>query len=355
MVWDFLLAGVDEEARVSAKEGTSEEFLGNLDFVCLALLQLQRDKLLAGDYMACLKFSTKPLKLDCHQDVVQMAHRIKKIFHEKHASMYSIIEKSNFPSILERDVEKFMQGCSLNHSQQLSESQDSPQGCYSVKEVSSEIEEDAQEEEEKVHDLSQEDRMQQAEEVDQVFNPRQGSVVVDEDGEKFLDCLSEEPHSDSPSDLVGNKRLFKIKDTKAKVIFDQATKQRRFMSPFEQFLAEQQELFKKDELRQNDEQNSVTLTTTASTTFEAKTLQSGGNEENLTPRKTTSQKNLKQTTTKLARLANEMKYDAAVKQAEDQIMIQRKQNLQQLKTIKSYLSSLKIGKEALIRKRLNRA
>jgi len=275
MVWDFLLAGVDEEARVSAKEGTSEEFLGNLDFVCLALLQLQRDKLLAGDYMACLKFSTKPLKLDCHQDVVQMAHRIKKIFHEKHASMYSIIEKSNFPSILERDVEKFMQGCSLNHSQQLSESQDSPQGCYSVKEVSSEIEEDAQEEEEKVHDLSQEDRMQQAEEVDQVFNPRQGSVVVDEDGEKFLDCLSEEPHSDSPSDLVGNKRLFKIKDTKAKVIFDQATKQRRFMSPFEQFLAEQQELFKKDELRQNDEQNSVTLTTTASTTFEAKTLQSG--------------------------------------------------------------------------------
>jgi len=75
----------------------------------------------------------------------------------------------------------------------------------------------------------------------------------------------------------------------------------------------------------------------------------------LTPRKTTSQKNLKQTTTKLARLANEMKYDAAVKQAEDQIMIQRKQNLQQLKTIKSYLSSLKIGKEALIRKRLNRA
>lgn len=44
------------------------------------------------------------------------------------------------------------------------------------------------------------------------------------------------------------------------------------MSPFEQFLAEQQELFKKDEARMNDEQNSVTLTTTASTQFEVKTL-----------------------------------------------------------------------------------
>lgn len=44
------------------------------------------------------------------------------------------------------------------------------------------------------------------------------------------------------------------------------------MSPFEQFLAEQQELFKKDEMRQHDEQNSVTLTTTASTNFDSKTV-----------------------------------------------------------------------------------
>ena len=44
------------------------------------------------------------------------------------------------------------------------------------------------------------------------------------------------------------------------------------MSPFEQFLAQQQELFKKDETRQNDEQNSVTLTTTASTNFDSKTV-----------------------------------------------------------------------------------
>jgi len=41
----------------------------------------------------------------------------------------------------------------------------------------------------------------------------------------------------------------------------------------------------------------------------------------LTPRKSTSHKNLKQTMSKLARLANEMKYVAAIEQVEDQIMI----------------------------------
>jgi uncharacterized glyoxalase superfamily protein PhnB len=195
--------------------------------------------------------------------------------------------------------------------------------------------------------LSHEDRLKQADEVDQVFNPRQGSVVIDEDGEKFLDCISDETQSPrAVNQQADGKQLFKIKDTKGKVIFDHTTKQRRFMSPFEQFLAEQQELFKKDDMRQNDEQNSVTLTTTASTTFEAKTLQSSDD----TPRKKVSQKDMMQTTSKLARLANEMKYDAAVKQAEDQVMVQRKQNLQQLRTIKSYLSSVKTG--SLIRQRL---
>jgi hypothetical protein len=33
-------------------------------------------------------------------------------------------------------------------------------------------------------------------------------------------------------------KTFKIKNTQGKVVYDHATKQRRFMSPFEQFLAE---------------------------------------------------------------------------------------------------------------------
>ena len=70
----------------------------------------------------------------------------------------------------------------------------------------------------------------------------------------------------------GNKNTFKIKNTQGKVVYDQATKQRRFMSPFEQFLSEQQELFKKNDTLDRDEQNSVTVTTTASTQFDSKTL-----------------------------------------------------------------------------------
>jgi 4-aminobutyrate aminotransferase-like enzyme len=69
----------------------------------------------------------------------------------------------------------------------------SPKRCYSVKEVNSDIEDDCEEEEkEKVHDLSC-DRLKEADEVvDQVYNPRSGSIVIDEEGEKFLDCISDE-------------------------------------------------------------------------------------------------------------------------------------------------------------------
>ncbi len=72
--------------------------------------------------------------------------------------------------------------------------------------------------------------------------------MIDEDGEKFLDCISDEedvyqPKADSASihedPTVDNdndpkaKKLFKLKDTKSKVVYDHNTKQKRFMSPFE--------------------------------------------------------------------------------------------------------------------------
>lgn len=77
MVWDFLLSGLSEEERVSAKEETNGEFLSNLTSFAWPCCSCS-GKLLAGDYMTCLKFSTKPLKLDCHQDEVHMVHRIQK-------------------------------------------------------------------------------------------------------------------------------------------------------------------------------------------------------------------------------------------------------------------------------------
>lgn len=181
---------------------------------------------------------------------------------------------------------------SLNHSELeesdcRSDSLYSPKKCYLVKEVNSDIEDDDDnsEHEEIVNNLSF-DRLKEVEEVEQMYNPRQGSIIIDEDGEKFLDCLSDE--EDAKPDLTQSideeqvataavedpkaKKLFKLKDTKSKVIYDHTTKQKRFMSPFEQFIAEQQELFKRDETRLNDEQNSVTMTTTASTNFDSKTV-----------------------------------------------------------------------------------
>ena len=118
------------------------------------------------------------------------------------------------------------------------------------------------------------------------------------------------------------------------------------MSPFEQFLAEQQELFKKDGLRQNDEQNSVTLTTTASTQFDAKTsvtlsLNSGSvHDEPIAPQK---KKVSLKPANKLAQVANIMQKDTYVKNAEDEVMQQRKQNLKELKSIRSYLTGVKTG------------
>ena len=47
---------------------------------------------------------------------------------------------------------------------------------------------------------------------------------------------------------------------------------------------------------------------------------------------------------RLTRRANEMQYDAKVKQAEDQVMLERKANLKQLRSIKGYLSGAKTAK-----------
>ena len=80
----------------------------------------------------------------------------------------------------------------LEDSDSHSDSLYSPKKCYLVKEVNSDIEEDDDSEQEEIVNNLSFDRLKEAEEVEQqVYNPRQGSIVIDEDGEKFLDCLSE--------------------------------------------------------------------------------------------------------------------------------------------------------------------
>lgn len=41
------------------------DFMINLDYVCLAMLQMQRKRIMEGDYMNCLKIAMTPQKLDC--------------------------------------------------------------------------------------------------------------------------------------------------------------------------------------------------------------------------------------------------------------------------------------------------
>jgi len=77
------------------------------------MLEMQREKLLKGDFIACLKISTKPLKLDCHQDVVKIAERIKKIMYESHTRRHSVLDVNNYPKLLEKEVESFMMQYSL--------------------------------------------------------------------------------------------------------------------------------------------------------------------------------------------------------------------------------------------------
>lgn len=99
------------------------------------------------------------------------------------------------------------------------------------------------EELEQVHELN---KSGEAAGEEAMFNPKQGSIVIDEDGEKFLDCLSDEEevtqiktatpaskeNEDQPNNqkegantsASDNKNMFKIKETKGKVVYDHATK-----------------------------------------------------------------------------------------------------------------------------------
>ena len=53
-------------------------------------------------------------------------------------------------------------------------------------------------------------------------------------------------------------------------------------------------------------------------------------------------------TNKLSQVAKHLEFDAKVKQAEDSVMVERKENLKQLKAIKGYLMGIKTGDKAKI-------
>ena len=84
---------------------------------------------------------------------------------------------------------------------------------------------------------------------------------VEEDDEEFQDLEPSIIDPDHPP-----RRQFKIKSTKGGMAVDKKTGVKRYMSPFEQFFNEQEELFKKPAVASvQDSGAEVTLTTIAST------------------------------------------------------------------------------------------
>lgn len=55
---------------------------------------------------------------------------------------------------------------------------------------------------------------------------------------------------------------------------------------------------------------------------------------------------LSKTSNKLAKVATNFIIDRVVNDAEDEVMMERKQNMQQLKSIKGYLAGIKTGSKA---------
>lgn len=68
-----------------------------------------------------------------------------------------------------------------------------------------------------------------------------------------------------------------------------------------------------------------------------------------------SSSHLTQTSSKLVQLANAIMFDTKVKNAEDEVMLQRKQNLQQLKSIKGYLTGIKTGARSNVYAKVQRS
>lgn len=269
-VWDFIFSGIEEDARAfleSAKSALvekddNEDYLMNLDFMCLALLQYSRHTLIDGDYVACLKITMNSRKLDSSSEVIKIADRIRKIIYEGQIRpLKSVLSESKFPMILEKEAELFMQQHQLAR---LALDDTKSNSAISPHKISQVREEDQEEDD----DYISGDRYKSIKTIENFHENYESSscrrLSENDCSAREFSCekknLSDFDHEsetqdkgDSAEHMIEcsdfDSKKFKIKNTKGKVVFDQATKQRRYLSPFEQFLAEQQELFKKDGLR----------------------------------------------------------------------------------------------------------
>ncbi len=280
-IWDFIFSGVEESSfmhKVYEQEDYFFSFIDpliNMDFVCLALVSSVRKELLQKDFIECLKLLLDMPKVDSADSILKIAQRIKKVLVDKRGNKKHILEKNEFPSRIEESIEKY----TSSHNS----------GIHQNQSINSGIEDNLFDQHNKFFKVKEALAEEEDDDAQADITETNKSIVVDEEGDTFIECNTEQniheeeeefhDASESLDETEHNPNHFKLKSTKGCVMYDKRTKTKRYVSPFEQFLNQQQDLFKKGNAQTTDslpdEQASVTLTTIASTQFDNRTSVSG--------------------------------------------------------------------------------
>lgn len=96
--WDYIFSGIEEDYRFMVQQQrdchesiyqdsnyflSHSDFLINLDYICLAMIQYQRAILADGDFMDCFKTMIRYPEIEGAMDIINLSNRIKKILYER--------------------------------------------------------------------------------------------------------------------------------------------------------------------------------------------------------------------------------------------------------------------------------
>ncbi len=214
----------------------------NLDYICLAIMSSLRAQLFSRDFMECLQLLLDVPRMNSAETILTIANRIKTVIKRNNESDL-ILEKDSLPSKLEETIERHS---SMRTSEIFSPKPD-------LDEVNSDVCERSFEDRSNFFKVKEAGAEEEDEDNDDEFvSPQREknlSMVVDEEGDTFIECTANEEPAE-PAPVIEPKQQqpqhFTLKSTKGCVVYDKQTKTKKYMSPFDQFLSQQQDLFKKD-------------------------------------------------------------------------------------------------------------
>ena len=97
-MWDYLFSGIEEVGRHMLGKAADKheaiyqeedyymnhlDALMNVDYVCLALIEQQREQLIDADYIDCLRSMINAEELSQAGPIVKLAERIRKLLYER--------------------------------------------------------------------------------------------------------------------------------------------------------------------------------------------------------------------------------------------------------------------------------